>query len=1490
MRSGPTASSPKTPMRGVWADLNNDGYQDLALTVSTKSGYYLVNDGAGLLTDQRSLLGLTLGHDNGSRMPVFFDADSDGRLDVKVIGNRETATNFFRQASTGTFALDTTLGMDCPIDGSWGQLIDINASGTLELVCADNSGTPARVIDFETGLAVTLPFTYIGKTRDTISGDFNNDQRQDMIHVLGGFRPNETVLADTFSAETHVNITGNGSRTITLDTPGSLLTDLDAENWNFIIRGDGTLNDIYIGASGYHPPSFSLDLPPTGLNLGIQSPAGRAGMFIGHNSGQWTVVVNNPDGFNDGYFLFDSTSPITAVDMAPLIIGELPLTPVLQLNTAGGLVDATATSGLTEESCVTGLAADFDNDMDLDVFLGCRGGASNIANVVFENLGDGTFQKVLNHGGEGNVGPALTAEAGTTETVVSADYDVDGFVDVFVTNGLNLVPSLTGGESQLFRNKGNSNNWIQLDLIGTSSNRDAVGAKVYLTAGGVTQYREQNGGYHRWAQNHQRIHFGLGPNKKADLTIVWPSGAVDAYTDVPAKVLYTATEGQGLAEFINRIDDTDGDSLTDDDETGIYGTDPNNPDTDGGGARDGTEVAAGTDPLDPADDAAALPNIWIEGATASEANGTIGFTVQLGAPSLDEVTVTYATQDGTALDSIDYTGASGTATIVPGSTSAVIAVDIIDNDIDDADRAFDVIISNPQNAIIGSPPSATGTILDDDALALTISDVTVAEGEGTAVFTVDLLATSADIVTVDYQTVGISATQNLDYVPASGQISFNPGDRTATISVDIIDDNDFESDESFEVTLGNAVNAGLADATGVATITDNEATLCGEPSLNGAVDRGTFLWNDCDGSGLWQLRVYGGGTPSGLTFTGSFEASAGIPFFSGVSLEGTDVITTTATSLSYALIVYNVGIDGIDIQAAPNTCFTPELPGDQPVYLGEFKTPLVAANLDLTTGGACLDTTDTDGDGLTDTEELVLGTNPLLADTDGDSVNDGSEANVYGTNPLLADTDGGGVNDGEEIITFGLNPLDPADDASALDTDGDGLTDAQEVTLGTNPTVADSDADGLNDGAEVNTYGTDPLLPDTDADNLNDGDEITVYLTDPLLIDTDMSGVSDGDEVLIYGTNPLDPVDDATVLDNDGDGLSNAQESILGTDPTNADTDGDTLSDGDEVNTTGTDPLLSDTDSDSLTDAAEVNTFGTNPLLADTDSGGVSDGDELNIFGLDPLDPADDATVLDNDNDGLSNAAEATLGTNPNLADTDADTLEDGDEVNTYGTDPLLADTDGDTLSDGDEVNTQGTNPLRADSDEDGLDDADEINIYGTDPLFADTDSGGVNDGDEVNRDGTNPLNTADDIVPAGLATDWSMAPDGGLPQPQYPDTAGLSNEALLSVGETAVSGSVANPPLSNIVSLPSNAVAADGVQLLRTDLQADAFAAGAPLEFLKARSFSIDGWALLPGSGRRRILYRGRDRGQREPAYPDSAGCRQCSPAGTGCAAPMQR
>jgi len=98
--------------------------------------------------------------------------------------------------------------------------------------------------------------------------------------------------------------------------------------------------------------------------------------------------------------------------------------------------------------------------------------------------------------------------------------------------------------------------------------------------------------------------------------------------------------------------------------------------------------------------------------------------------------------------------------------------------------------------------------------------------------------------------------------------------------------------------------------------------------------------------------------------------------------------------------------------------------------------------------------------------------------------------------------------------------------AGETDSDGDGLTDAEEARRGTNPRMKDTDGDGLTDGEEVNVYKTDPLNRDTDFDLLSDGDEVLKYKTDPLKPDTDAGGVWDGHEVLEDGTDPLNKNDD----------------------------------------------------------------------------------------------------------------------------------------------------------------------------------------------------------------------------------------------------------------------------------------------------------------------------------------------------------------------------
>ncbi|NAS89549.1 hypothetical protein C4E24_07445, partial [ANME-1 cluster archaeon AG-394-G21] len=213
---------------------------------------------------------------------------------------------------------------------------------------------------------------------------------------------------------------------------------------------------------------------------------------------------------------------------------------------------------------------------------------------------------------------------------------------------------------------------------------------------------------------------------------------------------------------------------------------------------------------------------------------------------------------------------------------------------------------------------------------------------------------------------------------------------------------------------------------------------------------------------------------------------------------------------------------------------------------------------------------DTDFDGLSDSEEYNLGSNPRALDTDGDGLNDFVEREL-GTNITHYDTDGDGLDDGTEV-TFGSDPKQNDTDADGLpdfeefelgsdpinnDTDSDGLTDLQEKQFNTSLRNPDSDADLLFDNEEYN-LSTDPWNPDTDSDNLTDGYE-SVYNTNATNNDTDADGILDGDEIDLW-TNPLSN-------DTDSDGLLDLRELELGTNPVNADTNGDGIKDSEDPDT-----------------------------------------------------------------------------------------------------------------------------------------------------------------------------------------------------------------------------------------------------------------------------------------------------------------------------------
>gem|GEM_PF-1526292 len=231
------------------------------------------------------------------------------------------------------------------------------------------------------------------------------------------------------------------------------------------------------------------------------------------------------------------------------------------------------------------------------------------------------------------------------------------------------------------------------------------------------------------------------------------------------------------------------------------------------------------------------PTLSITDASAPEgssATNRMTFTIRLSAPSSQTVTAKFATGDGTARAGADYAAASGMLTFAPGTLTNSIAVLLIPDALDEANETFEVKITDVRFAGL-SDGVGLGTIIDDDVPpTMTITDAVVSEGNtGTtnATFLVLLSTASAQTVTVDFQTADGTARAGSDYVRRSGTLTFPPGTAAQPLFITVTGDTLFETNETFFVTLTNAVNATLIDSLGLGTILNDDAAANQPPTV-----------------------------------------------------------------------------------------------------------------------------------------------------------------------------------------------------------------------------------------------------------------------------------------------------------------------------------------------------------------------------------------------------------------------------------------------------------------------------------------------------------------------------------------------------------------------------------------------------------------------------------------------------------------------------------
>ncbi|MCP4090463.1 MAG: CRTAC1 family protein [Gammaproteobacteria bacterium] len=970
----------------VWGDVDNDGDDDLYITVSSTDDFLLINDG-GLLTDKSGLLDINLFTHRGSRMSLFFDYTGDGLLDMMAAALSNPALNPQKADGRFGYSPDVVTILDCADDVSFAHFADVNPAPGLELLCAPRNGSyPENIYSMVDGVVtdVIADFPQVGRVNDVVTADFDGDLRPDLFELIASSRPSGVVQVSSNQIESQLITTQDNVKSVYFKSTGmlSLTTDLRA--------GDPDIGDpqyIDIGAVGYSPFGLNFTLDPNdSANWGIKTDA--VGLNIGYDSSTavWQIRQNG-DKYNYSYVTVSSDQPITDIEYEGATIADTPTAPLLLMNQPSGFTDETEARGLaTPILCVTAVAGDFDNDMDSDIYVGCTGGPENIANILYENDGDGNFVAIPNAGGAaGATGASIGNNAGTTESAIVADYDVDGALDIFVTNGNNMRPVSFGGPPQLFRNLGNSNNWLEIDLAGTDSNRDGVGAKLLISAGGVSQYREQNGKYHRWSQSHKRIHVGLADNSVADITVEWPNGSVDTYQDITANALYRITQG-GPIELVPIVPmdagDTDGDLVSNSREVS-EGTDPffalDYSDADSDGVPDAVEEIDGTDPMN-FDDAldsdgggmpdyvetVLWPNAWRPAFDAQNPSDDAAMDhdkdrvadvieIKIGTKRWEKDSDMGGVEDGDELSN---------------------KTDPLDGNDDNSpfqDSDGDLLLDSYE-IFIGTDP------LDDDT-----DNDWLRDGVETEIFNTNPLDDDTDSDGLnDFWEVAFTNT--------------NPNNPDG--------DGDGLSDGE-EVDLGSDPNNPDTDSGGAY---DGLEVSIGADPFNPADDQDSVT--DTDGDGLNDFVEAQLGTNPVLVDTDGGGVNDGDEVETGndpldASDDGIDV-DADGDGLSYER--------EIEYRSDPNN---PDTDGDR-LLDGE----------EVDVYGTDPRKSNTDRDRINDYVEIMFkGTDPLNPDTDADGLTDGEEASSsgLGTDPLNPDTDAGGINDGDEIDN-GTDPLNPADD------------------------------------------------------------------------------------------------------------------------------------------------------------------------------------------------------------------------------------------------------------------------------------------------------------------------------------------------------------------------------------------------------------------------------------------------------------------------------
>ena len=441
-----------------------------------------VIQGQPVFTDFTARTGLP---DGGSVGAAWFDFNNDGLEDLIVTGEAEdgdTQAELYT-LSQGRF-LDLTDGSGLATDNAMGVAVgDYNNDGLVDVFTAGGNGANRLLRNNGDGTFtdVSAIAGLEGPDSQTkVTASFADYDRDGFIDLYVGTESGSDALYRNNGDDTFTDVTSAAGLSVDINTVAQTFTDFDNDGWpdlyvshrwdvNGPVRaqldglyannGDGTFTNV-MGASG-----ISL----------ITAIAEDIAILDYDNDGRQDLFLATTGRLLQRSHLYRNTGSFTFQDVS----------------TEAGIDEMRLSFSLT--------SADYDGDGWQDIYLDRGRLYTNNGTGSFTETGDEAGLRIINH----------------ASVAINGDYDEDGFPDMF-----HVVPG-AGLPNVLYRNEGNQNRWLRLHLVGQSSNRSAIGARVIVQAGGRSMTREVGGGNGRGSKSFV-LSYGLGSSTLAnEVTVQW---------------------------------------------------------------------------------------------------------------------------------------------------------------------------------------------------------------------------------------------------------------------------------------------------------------------------------------------------------------------------------------------------------------------------------------------------------------------------------------------------------------------------------------------------------------------------------------------------------------------------------------------------------------------------------------------------------------------------------------------------------------------------------------------------------------------------------------------------------------------------------------------------------------------------------------------------------------------------------------------------------